>query len=1070
MIAEDMIGGEQHPSEATKMLSQCVTGEITEANMIPALLHLHRTDPVSVLAALAREAERVVVTMEQGQGTARVVTLLAECASAIGREDKECAIAKELLDHVLMMTSGVMVVGGPICSSRDKAIMLRMMMGSGGRSPKERVVRAQSCILTTALLVAGPGHTLAENKLREYACDRVPSIREKAVRGLALNAHRSESVQLTLVERSSDLCVAVRAAAVRGLYVSGSSGPALLQRLDDVDPCVRAELFRRLGTQPEAISKFGPVALTRLLSGLGDKSVSVRAAGRHMVEIWSEQLGGLLPLFARCDLVGDEVLSESAVRAVVKQFPREVGMVSRAWLQPRNNDGHGCIGPGDIPAALITRAAVAAMDDSERNDVLDMPLLLERARSALLQAAAALPSIGDSHSNGDFLLRQLLCILAAADICDEGLRREVADFAESVLRKAPLSPGASSVSGSECGRTTIDFGLVLLRQTCGLGPQCRLTPNQRQMLEARCSMRAILLVSDLYSPLNESDSVGAGGLSGVSSRLAELIKEIDARSKKQEDLVERKQQAILSENYVAAQELKDEANRNSSVLESLRVQHQEFNLARDSLCLRILAIISAALRFSNSIIRRDPALFGTLDSVLRPIVQLPSLSAEVEVAALAAIALFSTHDVETAREHWGFFMALLRRLSADSSMTSTMQSLSLKRATVAARMLADCSRLHVGTAGGLDASEVVGAAIALAVVPYRARELVLQPLCGWLLSCGPYFFDAHLREKVPEVQWALGWMLAESFAQRNVDSESNDGTEVPEVPAAQARQLLQFFSLLPRLPYKHGAAMLLLAAESVVESGLWRRAVLLPQSVCGKTVWLRGFSWPRLFAFVHTLLPSQLRWRLWRCSLQLCISHPELAQLAEVPLALAKVAADAPAGAPELLGAAAALAESPAALAQLRGQLPFVAASPEAMGLVPGAEARAAERDRRADLMELGVDIDNWCPGSMEVPTLLPPQHRRFLCGAGSGRGARAKDPSAARKHKNSERSGAILQEAMVASPAPSSIVALVASPAISEAPSCYAPAPEKASSSMPPPAEKRRRVAKPKLPLRETN
>merc|ERR1711972_125098 len=107
---------------------------------------------------------------------------------------------------------------------------------------------------------------------------------------------------------------------------------------------------------------------------------------------------------------------------------------------------------------------------------------------------------------------------------------------------------------------------------------------------------------------------------------------------------------------------------------------------------------------------------------------------------------------------------------------------------------------------------------------------------------------------------------------------------------------------------------------SVAESGLWRRAVLLPQIVDGQTKWVRGFSWPALFAFAHQRLPAEMRFRLWRCSLQLCIINPQLASQAEVPVALLQAAGEAPGGAADMLYEAIALGADADALAGIRAR------------------------------------------------------------------------------------------------------------------------------------------------------
>ncbi|CAE7331912.1 unnamed protein product [Symbiodinium sp. CCMP2592] len=322
--------------------------------------------------------------------------------------------------------------------------------------------------------------------------------------------------------------------------------------------------------------------------------------------------------------------------------------------------------------------------------------------------------------------------------------------------------------------------------------------------------------------------------------------------------------------------------------------------------------------------------------------------------------------------------------------------------------------------------------------PAAQKQVVIEPLCGWLLTLGHIFFEEHLKEPVLEVQWALGWMLVEAFKQRRHEekpqpsaapeppvsrkrglswvsrpAETKSPAEaLPEVESvhndeeaiAMASRLTQFFALLPKIPGKHGAPMLSLALESVAESGLWRRGVLLPSNEDGQTRWLRNFSWPELFAFVHERLPIEMRFRLWRCSLQICVSSPALAPLAEIPFALASAAAEAPPGAPELLaealelGVSAVLSSATDAQkacsvenldqklmpseyipGQVQSIEPNAKKLPPAIGipsdlatprllLAPAetsvsreADALAVEAQRRQELAALGVDIEECC-------------------------------------------------------------------------------------------------------------
>lgn len=265
----------------------------------------------------------------------------------------------------------------------------------------------------------------------------------------------------------------------------------------------------------------------------------------------------------------------------------------------------------------------------------------------------------------------------------------------------------------------------------------------------------------------------------------------------------------------------------------------------------------------------------------------------------------------------------------------------------------------------MDNIEILGAGAALAVVPFSARAVVIKPLCSWLTSCGQIFFEEHLREPVLELQWALGWLLAEAFTVTKFNVQTEEDTETLK---GLTLDLRHFFTLLPKLD-RHGAPMLSLAVEAVVESGLWRRCVLKPIDD-GSKHFERDISWPQLFNFAHERLPPEMRFRLWRCALQLCVTSPTLAPFAEVPHTL--VALDAPPGAAELVHDALALGADSAALAPLKAR--FRGATGSGV-LRSRAEGEAAEATQRQGLAEIGVDVNTWSPG-VEAPTKAPPHHR----------------------------------------------------------------------------------------------
>ena len=113
----------------------------------------------------------------------------------------------------------------------------------------------------------------------------------------------------------------MRASAVRGLPISRTTVPTLLERIDDVEACVRAQLFHRLAEQPAAVEDFGPAALVHRIAGHTDRSSSVRSAAGLAVDAWHKHLGGILPLLSRYDIIGDEALGEAAAESLAGPGP-----------------------------------------------------------------------------------------------------------------------------------------------------------------------------------------------------------------------------------------------------------------------------------------------------------------------------------------------------------------------------------------------------------------------------------------------------------------------------------------------------------------------------------------------------------------------------------------------------------------------------------------------------------------------------------------------------------------------------------------------------------------------------
>jgi len=667
-----------------------------------------------------------------------------------------------------------------------------------------------------------------------------------------------------------------------------------------------------------------------------------------------------------------------------------------------------------LGALLFARHALANMSDEKRDELVDVPLVLQRCLEALDQVA---------RPHGALLLKHMVHVAALVDFCEDAMRACAEKLAEAILSRGPTEQLAGA---DDFG--IMDLGVLLLRKALGLVGAMQLRPAKQQAHESQCSTKVVLIVSDLCQPLQGDagdDDLGEGNFAvRLSLKLQDVQSKIAVRTARRGEFAKEKKKAVANEEFIQAEKIKQAAKTNDDELVALQAEEKKLKNDRDVSLLRVLAILKSLLRWSNSDLRRDPALSGILDQILRPVVSLPALSEEVELAAVTSICLLCARDPTTAKSHWGLLMELLRMLRMDEKVTASERRMHQARASVAARTLVDCSLVH-HSHGAMDREEVLSAAHALAAVPFASRTVAIEPMMRWLTAFGHIFFEEHLREPVLEVQWALGWMLVEAFKQevqedeeeehaspkkpnaaakgkslargnswvtpnpRTVGAaapqaeEEEEGDDMDEEEAtAIASKVLRFFNLLPKLPGKHGAPMLSLALESVAESGLWRRGVLLQRFSCGKERWVRGFSWPQLFAFTYERLSEQMHFRLWKCSLQLCVLAPRNALLAEVHLALIRCIKTAPPGAGELVREAVAKGADESALAPLLEKLPgaqgdIPAGAPEL--LLPREEALELERERRISLSGLGIQVEAWAPAELPEHFNVPPHHRMLL-------------------------------------------------------------------------------------------
>jgi len=530
--------------------------------------------------------------------------------------------------------------------------------------------------------------------------------------------------------------------------------------------------------------------------------------------------------------------------------------------------------------------------------------------------------------------------------------------------------------------SVIDLGVLLLRKCYGFDRN----QGRRQPQENLISERVMSVIGDIVKVKIDSASTGDTqndsephftALSRKLEAISATVGELDVRKDAASDA---KSTAIQSEDFEEAHRQKEVLAEVESELKPLKDQHATFLAERDGICHRILAIVSALLKWTHSDIRKDGVLLGMLTGVVRPILKMKALSEEVNLRALHAIGLFCSIDVELAQNHWEFFTRLVSNLRELQGADSKAKRTNLRRAMLAAATLSDCARLH-GMNGFFDRDQILSAAGVLAVVPYESREVAIYPLCGWFMSFGALYFEEHMTNPQPEITWALGWMLTEAFSNkaRETDTdlpatEEEDGTS-ESILKSQATDLMVFFNILSKHPGRHGEALLCLAVESIIESGLWRCAVSLPLDAHNQK-FTRGFSWPKMFEFVQSRLTSALQLRLWRCCLQVCVTSPALAPWAQIPLALAAGIENAPAGAAELVKTAITLGADADALSPIVVSLPpleGIEVPEQAELLSRRGEAVKAEEALAAELTELGVKMGDWTPSmAMKAPKGKP--------------------------------------------------------------------------------------------------
>jgi hypothetical protein len=659
--------------DAARLVVSFMEGKSDQAQVEQQLLELSSTDELAVSKVFEEKANVIMHLAGSGHfqrsqraGSALVmlaVGLDTASGKSQGKTEEKPASAnvrfsRALLDAVVEMT------GGP------------------ARAPKEVKARAQSASLITDLVAHVGDHVTAKTTLLEYAEDKIPAIREKALQGLS-HMDQDDSVQHRLMSCLTDNDKTVRTAAVAAMSPNCGRGclGALLQRLDDTEACVRQALFNTLARAPETVVGFGSGTLARLVVGLHDRSHTVHEAAMKAVPKWVDQLGGPVQLLSKCDLFSDEFLGEDCASQLAQHVRVQSAQQACQWLR----SGGQCFPGLEREAALLTRYSLGLMSDDERDDAGDIPNILRMVQEALLAASAA-------PAKSDFFLRQLLHIVAVLDFCDEGSRRQLAKLTVDVLSSAPVADiSAIPESGNRMKaqvHTVIDLALLLLRKCFGFDRN----QGRRQAQENLISERVMAVIGDVVKVrmdnVSQADDTqdSEPHFSALSRKLEAISTEINELDVRKVAYSDAKSTAIQSEDFEEAHRQKELLAEVEGTLKPLKDQHSVFLAERDGICHRILAIVSALLKWTHSDIRKDGVLLGMLTGVVRPILKMKALSEELNLRALHSIGLFCSIDVELAQNHWDFFTRLVSNLRELSGADFKAKRTNLRRAMLAARV------------------------------------------------------------------------------------------------------------------------------------------------------------------------------------------------------------------------------------------------------------------------------------------------------------------------------------------------------------------------------------------------
>jgi len=671
--------------DVVRAFASCEGHTVLIANALPRLHELHACFPVEFANALFRCADVILGAAELRAVRARssaesAVELLAAAAT-----HAELSENQQLAPRLRRKITDIMGGADGSAAPRDRyvrhrcaEVLWRLLAGV----PLDSASAPQRTISRSAPVGHGSAASPEEAVLLRLCRDRAPLVRHAAVPGLALLRGSAAAFRALIALAGSDPTSRVRLAALAQLQPMLQDGvfvgcellaPLFAGRALDASAPVRCRLYGTLASL-DIVDPGCHFAVQLLCCGLRDGSPSVRTECHCMLRAWLDRVScatgadserALLELLSR---LNEQTLGqcgeEAAEAALGYLLPRTEWQRVAESMMEKLLGFDSAMRPEEV---FVARIALALDADtwSSRSGVSGPPVL-QRTLRAL-----------DAGLGGVFELRQLLLVLARAEIADKQVGRSVLHIATAVLLRAPSEPQAPFVAasvGHVSPPSTFHLAVVVARRALGIRPGLRRTAAQR--LEGQFSEAMLVILGALGGLPNREGETPLGSettLDTLSAHLEVLVSEARSAEAVTAELRAERAQLTAARDYLSACSVRDKL----AEAESRRRQAEG---AVDSVAkelgmrsFHVLCVVEAMLSHSRADLAEDFSLSLLLEDVLRPAIlradRAPTPGAGgvswplVRALAVRCVALHATMSAETATQHWHFFTSVLTRFT-----------------------------------------------------------------------------------------------------------------------------------------------------------------------------------------------------------------------------------------------------------------------------------------------------------------------------------------------------------------------------------------------------------------------